>query len=90
MKYNLERANTFKRKFKKLQLTDEENLSYIDVVYKLANNITLDKKYKDHQLKGDKNQLRECNIKPDLLIIYKIDGGLVKLTDIGSHSELFK
>jgi mRNA interferase YafQ len=87
---DLERANNFKRKFKKLKLSNKEESAYIDVVYKLLNNIVLDEKYCDHFLKGDKNGLRECHIKPDLLLIYRLENNTLSLVDIGSHSELFK
>lgn len=90
MIYNLLKTSKFKRNIKKCNIVDKDYISYIDVVYKLLNNIKLDIKYKDHQLKGDKKSFRECHIKPDLLLIYKIEKNTLKLVDIGSHSELFK
>jgi len=35
-------------------------------------------------------EFRECHIKPDLLLVYRIENGVLELVDIGSHSELFK
>ena len=90
MKHTFARANSFKRSFKKIKLTDEENATYIKVVYELLGGIELDKKYKDHPLKGNRKNTRECHIKPDLLLIYQIDNNVLKLIDIGSHSDLFK
>ena len=84
------KTNQFKRSYKKLKLTDEEDLSYIDIVYNLLNDSPLIEKYKDHQLKGELKDFRECHIKPDLLLIYKIEDDILKLVDIGSHSELFE
>ncbi|MDO7253952.1 type II toxin-antitoxin system YafQ family toxin, partial [Helicobacter cappadocius] len=48
-------------------------------------------KYKDHKLKGEYKDFRECHIKPDLLLIYKIDKEVLILAciAIGSHSDLF-
>ena len=90
MKFRLFKTNQFKRSYKKLKLTDEEDLSYIDIVYNLLNDSPLIEKYKDHQLKGELKDFRECHIKPDLLLIYKIVDDILKLVDIGSHSELFE
>ena len=75
---------------KKLRLSDEEDLAYIDVVYNLLCDVKLVDKYKDHQLVGKLKDFRECHIKPDLLLIYMIEDNILKLVDIGSHIELFK
>ncbi len=89
MKYRLFKTNQFKRSFKKLKLTDSEEQSYIDVAYKLLNDIQLDKKYHEHLLKGEYLGFKECHLKPDLLLVYIIDDGILKFVDIGTHSELF-
>jgi len=89
LKYKLSRVNNYKRSFKKIKLSDDEELSYIDVLYKLLNDEALEEKYKDHQLKGNFDGCRECHIKPDLLLIYKVKEEVIELIDIGSHSELF-
>ena len=90
IKFHLFKTNQFKRSYKKLRLNDEEDLAYIDVVYKLLSDEILSKKYKDHQLIGNMKAFRECHIKPDILLIYQIENETLKLIDIGSHSELFK
>ena len=48
-------------------------------------------KYKDHKLNGELKGFRECHIKGDLLLIYRIEKNnlILILVDIGSHSELF-
>jgi len=89
IKYRLFKTNSFKRSYKKLRLTDEEDMAYIDVVYNLLCGNDFVKKYKDHQLMGQLKEFRECHIKPDLLLVYMIDNDILKLVDIGSHSELF-
>ena len=90
MKYGLLRTKTFKRSFKKLNLTDADLQNFIEIIYKLSNALILDKKYKDHQLKGELKEFRECHIKPDLLLIYRIKNDKLELIDIGTHSELFR
>lgn len=89
MKLKLFRTNQFRRSYKKLRLTDDEELAYIDILYHLLSEIPLDRKYSDHQLKGELEEFRECHVKPDLLLLYKIEDQTLKLVDIGSHSELF-
>jgi mRNA interferase YafQ len=60
------------------------------VVCLLKEGKKLPQKYKDHQLKGELKDYRECHIKGDLLLVYKIiENELVLvLVNIGSHSEL--
>jgi mRNA interferase YafQ len=47
--------------------------------------------YKDHNLKGELSEYRECHIQNDLLLIYKIEkeNMILMLIDLGSHSQLF-
>ncbi len=89
MKLKLFKTNQFKRSYKKMKLKDSEEQVYIDVAYKLLNDTRLDDKYFDHSLKGEYTGVRECHLKPDLLLIYLIEKETLKFVDIGSHSELF-
>ncbi len=61
------------------------------MVENLAKEQPLDLKYKDHSLKGSLKDFRECHLKPDLLLIYKIQKqeNTLLLLRLGSHSELF-
>ena len=62
-----------------------------EVIDKLANQIELEPKYRDHQLIGDYKDFRECHIKPDWLLIYSIDDNELELLlfRTGTHSDLF-
>ncbi len=88
--YTIFRTNSFKKDYKKLKSTDKEILK--KVVTKLADGQTLDIKYRDHKLIGNYNECRECHLKPNLLLIYRIKNNVLELslTRIGTHSELFK
>jgi mRNA interferase YafQ len=44
---------------------------------------------RDHPLSGEWIGHRECHLAPDLLLIYRKSPGLLELTRLGSHSELF-
>lgn len=61
------------------------------VIQTLANGETLDPKYKDHPLIGNFVDFRECHIKPDWLLIYRIDDEELELYlfRTGTHSDLF-
>lgn len=87
-KYSVIHSKQYKKAVKKF---DSKTLQEVNaIVQKLANGEILDAKHKDHKLKGSKQYLRECHIRPNLCLIYqKIDDILVLvLVDVGSHSDL--
>lgn len=81
-------TKSFKKDFK--ALNQNEVTMVKNIVKLIFNESRLPKKLKDHQLKGDFINCRECHIKPDLLLIYKIEEEQLILVRIGSHSKLFK
>ena len=89
MKYTLFRTNSFKKAFKKLSINTQDLV--LDVVTKLAQRESLEVKYKDHQLTGNFKGCRECHVKPDLLLVYRINETVLELVlvEVGSHSQLF-
>lgn len=68
---------------------DREKLEFI--VELLKKQQKLDPKNRDHELSGEYSRIRECHIKPDLLLLYKIEQKILTLIliNLGSHSELF-
>jgi len=62
-----------------------------DVIRVLAAGKELDPKFRDHNLTGNWSGHRECHIKPDWLLIYRIEGNdlILVLARTGSHSDLF-
>jgi mRNA interferase YafQ len=87
--YKIFRTASFKKDYKKLNSTDKNLLK--EIIIKLANGKKLEEKYKDHNLIGNYLGCRECHIKPDLLLIYRIDNDILELAlvRVGSHSKLF-
>ncbi|MDO8575411.1 MAG: type II toxin-antitoxin system YafQ family toxin [bacterium] len=61
------------------------------VIKKIQAGEKLNIKYKDHALSGDLSGNRECHIRSDLLLIYRIenDNLVLVLVNIGSHASLF-
>lgn len=86
----LEYAAQFKKDFKKVI---KKPIPYVievgDVISKLQRGETLEEKYVDHALSGNWTGFRDCHIRPDLVLIYRIHNNTLQLARIGSHSELF-
>lgn len=83
-------SKKYRTQFKKQSAKNQDLID--EVVFQLANCQKLEQKFCDHALKGKYSQYRECHIKPDLLLIYKINKDVLELylMQIGSHKELFK
>ena len=61
-----------------------------EIVEKLAKDIPLPSKYKDHALSGKWIHHRDCHLRADLVLIYlKTDDNKLFLVRLGSHSEVF-
>lgn len=66
------------------------------VMLLLAGNETpLGPEWRDHALKGEWSNHRECHVGGDFLLIYRLDekvgpGGTVVFVRAGTHSELFQ
>ena len=88
--YSLQYSTQFKKDFKKLRKLPIDDLKLVfEIITKLENGVPLEVKFRDHDLRGNYNGFRECHIKPDLLLIYKIRDTELMLARVGSHSELF-
>jgi mRNA interferase YafQ len=89
----IERTAAFRRDYKRTRATprhrDIEAL-LPQIADLLAANRPLAEKHRDHALGGNWKGHLECHLKPDLLLIYKLpDENTLRLTRMGSHSELF-
>lgn len=60
-----------------------------DLMNALASGNSLHPKYKDHALKGDMRGYRECHIKPDWLLVYRIEGEYIVFHKTGTHADMF-
>lgn len=84
-------SNKFKKDLK-LAKSRGYNLSLLEtVVDTLAAQKVLETKYRDHELSGNYAGFRECHIKPDWLLIYRVHEGelILFLSRTGTHSDLF-
>ena len=61
----------------------------MQILMTLCNEIGLNKKHRLHKLVGDYDNLFECHIEPDWLLIFNLTDTHIELIRMGSHSELF-
>lgn len=93
MKYEIILTSAFKKELKNIKKRNKDLSKLTEIVNKLANDIELDIKNRDHQLVNNLRfqKCRECHIEPDWLLIYKKDNNnlILFLIETGSHSDLF-
>ena len=92
---NTQWRSKFKRDFKREEAGIHSRLLepggvFEQVLFQLSNNQPLDEKYRDHALHGNWEGYRECHLRPNLLLVYALEGDeLLRLERLGSHSEIF-
>lgn len=70
-----------------------KDISKLETVLEiLLSGENLPDKYKDHQLKGEMKEFRECHIEPDWLLIYRKEDTelILYATATGTHADLFR
>jgi len=84
-----EYSSRFKKDIKRYQhkqdIIDELN----EVIQLLLKKKKLPEKHVDHPLKGNYVGHRECHVRPDVLLIYKVYDNVLAVERLGSHSDLF-
>ncbi len=92
--YEVWRTKSFHKSLLKLKKSGTNQVAYKKLdfaVNTLAKGDILPVSYKDHSLQGEFNGCRECHIKDDLLLVYKIEKEnlVFLLMDLDPHSKLF-
>ena len=88
--HSLEYSTQFKKDFKKItKLPIPDIVEVGRIISKLQRDEPLEDKHVDHALTGNWHGFRDCHIKPDLVLIYRVENSTLQLARIGSHSELF-
>ncbi|MCE9059040.1 type II toxin-antitoxin system YafQ family toxin [Parabacteroides distasonis] len=88
MKKRLHPTSQFKKDFKRIQNSPKKVAAFEYIANLIINDRPIPQAYKPHLLKGEYKGCMECHIEGDLLLIW-IDGDIIDLIRIGSHSELF-
>jgi mRNA interferase YafQ len=89
--YQIEYTNQFKKDYSKVAKKNLD-LKLIDgIITKLVHQTPLAVKHRPHKLSGQYSDCWECHIKPDWLLIWRLNDATNTLTLIrtGSHSDLF-
>ncbi len=84
------RAKTFKKDYQKLKISDKHYAKYIKYLSLLLEGKALPLEARDHSLIGNYSSFREFHIGGDLLAVYYIEDDIIRLTRIGTHSQIFK
>jgi mRNA interferase YafQ len=88
----ISRTGRFKKDYKresKGQHRATLDAELLQIVSLLAADHALPERLRDHALTGEWADHRDCHIKPDLVLIYRVpDGERLELVRLGSHSEL--
>lgn len=61
-----------------------------NVVDYLEQELPLPREYKDHDALAEWKHHRECHLKPNLLLVYRVVGNELWLARLGSHTRIFK
>ena len=91
-KYKPVESSLFK-KTRKLAQKRGLDLSLLqEAIVLLSKGEVLPPKYRDHQLRGRLSAFRECHIKGDWLLVYRIieDKLVLSLHSTGTHADLFE
>jgi mRNA interferase YafQ len=85
-------SNRFERDFKRESRGRDGGTLDSDLAIALrllSTDQALPNKFRDHALTGNRKHFRDCHIKPDLILIYRLpDAETLELVRLGSHSEL--
>ena len=85
----IELTNSIKKDLKKYKHQKSALLELQEIIELLAKKKPLPSKHRDHNLIGDWVSHRECHVRGDVLLIYKVEDDTLFLSRFGSHSELF-
>jgi len=82
-------TSQFRKDLKKAAKQGRDLVLLQKVLKKFAVPEPLPAKFKDHKLKGEWRDFRECHLGPDWLLVYTITDFELRPTRLGSHAELF-
>lgn len=88
---NILRATQYKRGLKRFRHVPDVLNEIAHLIDLLAADAPLPAKYCDHALHNNWEGCRDCHVRPDVVLIYRktVDGLVLMLLRVGSHSEVF-
>ena len=84
------RTKTFKKDYQKLQMADSQYAKYVKYLSSLLDEKELPIEARNHELIGNYSGFKEFHIGGDLLVVYCVEDDIIRLTRIGTHSQIFK
>ena len=87
----IERTKQFKKDYKKVtKRSDGEKIKseLMHILKLLIKKEPLPSKNRDYGLTGQLKGFRDCHLKPDVILIYKVNKKLLQLLRMAWHSEL--
>ena len=83
------RTNQFKKDVKRMQKRDADMSRLRTAIQELASSGTLSQRYRPHKLSGEWDNMWECHLKGDWLIVYNVTETELWLARTGTHADLF-
>ena len=87
------RAKTFKKDYQRLKMSDNQYAKYIKYIKYLSlllEGKALPLEARNHTLIGNYSGFKEFHIGGDVLVVYYVEDDIIRLTRIGTHSQIFK
>lgn len=85
----IERTSQFKKDYKLAKKRGKKLERIESIINALACGQPLAPRHKPHKLSGDLAGYWECHVEPDYLMMYEYAPGVLVLTRLGTHSDLF-
>lgn len=82
-------SSAFTRDVKRMRKRNKDMTQLRAILTLLIERKPFPHQYLDHPLKGDWNGYRDLHIEPDWLLIYRVDGGELRLARTGTHADIF-
>ncbi|MDP3427622.1 MAG: type II toxin-antitoxin system YafQ family toxin [Humidesulfovibrio sp.] len=80
----------FRKDFKRVSRSGRHDMALLkEAISLLAGGETLPERFRDHPLGSNWQGCRDCHLRPDWLLIYKLAPEALTLVRTGSHAELF-
>ena len=83
------RSTAFRKDVKRAVKRGKDMTKLRAVILMLIEDAPLNRRYRDHPLKGERHGYRDLHIEPDWVLIYKVTETELFLTRTGTHSGLF-
>ncbi|WP_121022111.1 type II toxin-antitoxin system RelE/ParE family toxin [Helicobacter vulpis] len=82
----IKESQAFKKDLKRIGLS----APLVHILHLLLNKEALPPSARSHGLKGGLGGFLECHVKPDLLLLYRIQEDTLELGRLGTHADIFK